>query len=76
MQLGDVHGVEVFGRLRSMPGMEAVPFIALTADAFAESRDQALALGFIAYWSKPIDLTRMVDEIMRATGQLPQRNSS
>lgn len=68
MHLGDGDGMEAFGRFTAIPGMSAVPIIALTADTVAERRTQATALGFAEYWCKPIDVLRIADDIVRAAG--------
>jgi signal transduction histidine kinase len=53
--LPEMDGYELLTKLRSMPGMEKVPAIALSGYAMGEDRDRALAAGFIAHVAKPID---------------------
>jgi CheY-like chemotaxis protein/nitrogen-specific signal transduction histidine kinase len=54
-------------RLRQSPDrrMAAIPAVAVTADARAEARSQALAAGFHLYLPKPIDPTDLVREVGR-----------
>ncbi|TDP60452.1 response regulator [Roseateles toxinivorans] len=75
MHLGDGYGMEAFGRFKAIPGMSAVPIIALTADTVAERSTQAKALGFAEYWSKPIDVLRIADDLVRAAGLSPHRSA-
>jgi CheY-like chemotaxis protein len=48
-------GYEVLRRVRSDPRFREIPFVALTAYAMKEDREKALASGFNAYVTKPID---------------------
>jgi CheY-like chemotaxis protein len=62
--LPDCHGSELLGRLRTLPGLEAPPAIAVTADA-------AFALagtGFGELWSKPLHLDRVLARLDALTG--------
>ena len=43
----------------------AVPIVALTANAFPEDVDRALAAGMNAHLSKPIDLTQLLGVLRR-----------
>jgi signal transduction histidine kinase len=53
--LPEMDGYELLARLRSIPGLEKVPAIALSGYAMGEDRERALAAGFIAHVPKPID---------------------
>lgn len=57
MQLPDFDGYEVLRQLRADPATAGLRCIALSANAMAEDIERALAAGFIAYWTKPIDFT-------------------
>ncbi|MEK8046793.1 PAS domain-containing hybrid sensor histidine kinase/response regulator [Ideonella margarita] len=54
--LPDINGLELLGRLRALPGLQAVPAVAVSADALPADVDRALAAGFADYWTKPLDL--------------------
>ncbi|HEX8652873.1 MAG TPA: response regulator [Pyrinomonadaceae bacterium] len=69
--LPEMDGYELLARLRSMPGLEKVPAIALSGYAMGEDRDRALAAGFIAHVPKPIDpeeLFALVQKISLESG--------
>ncbi len=55
MQLPDMDGYEVLRLLRADASTTALPCIALSANAMPEDIRRALAAGFAAYWTKPID---------------------
>jgi CheY-like chemotaxis protein len=57
MQLPDLHGLEVFERLRQDPRTLHIPCIALSANAMPEDIRQAMNSGFADYWTKPLDFT-------------------
>ena len=48
-------GIQSFKTIRSLPQLNNVPIIALTASAMTEERETILAYGFDAYIAKPID---------------------
>lgn len=56
-------GYETTTRLRSLPHMQGVPIIALTADASPGSRERALVAGCDGYLSKPIDTRALPAQI-------------
>ncbi len=69
--LPEMDGYELLAKLRSMPGLEKVPVIALSGYAMGEDRDRALAAGFIAHVPKPIDpeeLFALVQKISLESG--------
>ena len=53
-------GYDLIRSLRSMPGGEAVPAVALTALARNEDRTTALRAGFQVHVSKPIDAAELI----------------
>jgi CheY-like chemotaxis protein len=68
MQLPDMDGRQLLQSLRQLlddaaPGQPAwsrVPAVALSADAVAEHVAQARAVGFNDYWTKPLDVPRLL----------------
>jgi two-component system sensor histidine kinase/response regulator len=48
-------GIEATRAIRRLPGMSAIPILAMTANAFAEDRDRCLAAGMSAHVGKPVD---------------------
>ena len=63
MQLPDIDGDEVFRRLRDDPSIRNIPCVALSANAMPDDVRAALALGFLDYWTKPIDLRRFLSKL-------------
>ena len=63
LQLPGIDGFETLAALRSIPGRDAVPVIAVTSFAMVGDRDRALAAGFDHYMTKPIDPESFVEEI-------------
>jgi CheY-like chemotaxis protein len=68
MNLPDISGTEVLHRLRADERTRAMPCIALSADAMHEQVSAALAAGFDDYWTKPMDLTRLLAAVAAALG--------
>jgi signal transduction histidine kinase len=61
-----VDGYSLLAELRRVPGLEAVPAIALTGHALDEDRTRALAAGFSVHIPKPVD----PDELLRVVRKL------
>jgi CheY-like chemotaxis protein len=58
MQLPDMDGHELLRRLRAQ--RLAATLIALSANAMPDAVEQARAAGFDDYWTKPIDVARLL----------------
>lgn len=73
MHLPVLDGFGAARRLEADPLTQAIPVIALTADAMAGDRERALAAGCDDYETKPIDLPRLLDKIeaLRHKGGTP-----
>ena len=65
MNLPDMHGLTLIHRLRDDPATRHLRCIALSADAMSEQIGAALAAGFDDYWTKPIDVTRVLSDLTR-----------
>lgn len=63
--LPDCSGYEVLARLRSLPAYAAVPAYMCSADAAPEDMARARQAGFAGYWSKPLDLSRILADLGR-----------
>jgi len=68
----DIHmpgmdGYEAAKRIRAsgLPGADAIPIIALTANVFPEDIDRCLASGMNGHLCKPINLDLMVAELQK-----------
>ncbi|TVQ68693.1 MAG: PAS domain S-box protein [Chromatiaceae bacterium] len=62
LELPDMHGFEVLGRLRSMAATRHIPVVGLTARASAKDVCDGLEAGFNRYIGLPFD----IDEVMGA----------
>jgi signal transduction histidine kinase len=60
-------GYALLAELRRMPGLEAVPAIALTGHAMDEDRARALAAGFAVHIPKPVDPEELLRIVRRLT---------
>ena len=69
--LPDDDGYGLLQRLRRLPEGEKIPAIALTAYARPEDRARALAAGFRAHLSKPLDPESLLKEISNAVTGRP-----
>jgi signal transduction histidine kinase len=63
MQLPDFDGMEVLLRLKAIPSAASVRLIALSANAMPEDVANALAAGFDDYWTKPIDMKKVLGKL-------------
>ncbi len=63
MNLPDMNGLQVIADLRGDPATAGMRCIAFSADAMQEQIDAAMAAGFDAYWTKPIDVLRVMEQL-------------
>jgi signal transduction histidine kinase len=63
INIGGLDGYEVTTRLRTLPGLEDVPIIAVTAATLNGDRERALVAGCNGYIAKPIDVDTFPDQI-------------
>jgi signal transduction histidine kinase/ActR/RegA family two-component response regulator len=66
MNLPDMNGIEIVRALRADPATATLRCIALSADAMPEQMHAARHAGFDDYWTKPIDVRRMLRSLARA----------
>lgn len=59
----EMNGYELAEALRSLPGYEAVPLVALTGYSMFDDRSRSLSAGFNAHVTKPIDPRAFLDLI-------------
>ncbi len=60
-------GYELLKELRRLPGMDAVPAIAISGYAMDEDRERAAAAGFTAHVAKPVDVEDLFALIQKLT---------
>jgi len=65
MLMPNLDGVEATQQIRQLPHGQAVPILALTANAFAEDRKRCLNAGMNDFLSKPLDPDRLFATVLR-----------
>lgn len=60
IQMPGMDGFEVLARLRAEETTRAIPVVAVSADAMQADIDAALAAGFLAYLTKPLNLESLL----------------
>ena len=63
IQLPDIDGVEVLGRLRADERTASIPVLALTAQAMEGDRERFRASGFDGYISKPVNIVSLISTV-------------
>jgi len=71
IQLPDIAGPEVLGRIRASATTARIPVIAVTSHAMAGDRERLLAAGCDGYIEKPIDPAAVIAQIRRFIGEDP-----
>lgn len=65
--LPGIDGIEAFQIIRNDPRLHHIPIVALTASALISDKDSILAMGFNAYFPKPIEeqkFWRLIEELL------------
>lgn len=65
MNLPDMSGLDLIRHLRARPATRALHCIALSADAMQSQIDAAVAAGYNAYWTKPINVPQVLEGLAR-----------
>jgi two-component system, cell cycle response regulator DivK len=65
INMPDIDGYTLTARIRSMPGFERVPIVALTANVMRGDREKSLEAGCDGYIQKPIDIDLLPAQILR-----------
>jgi two-component system, cell cycle response regulator len=63
IQLPKIDGYEIARRLKSTPGLQAIPLIAVTALAMVGDRDKILTVGFEGYITKPFAPETLIAQV-------------
>ena len=63
IQLPDINGLEVLERLQKLEATSVIPVIAVTSSAMSGDRKRLLNAGCRGYIEKPIDPTKIIDQI-------------
>ncbi len=62
-RLPGLSGHEVLEHMRRRPGLAATPAFMCSADAMPEDLQRAADAGFVGYWTKPIDIERVMHDL-------------
>lgn len=66
IQMPNMNGYQATGVIRKLPDEQAkIPIIAITANAFEEDRQAALAAGMDDYVAKPVEISELFRTIMK-----------
>ena len=65
LQMPGMNGLETTAEMRKIPGYEAVPILALTADFSDELRERCLKQGMQAFLSKPVEAVHLWSVVSR-----------
>jgi len=68
MHLPDTDGISLLTRLDQQAGSFKVPAIAVSADAMPDDIASARAAGFADYWTKPVDVARVLPSLQALLG--------
>jgi CheY-like chemotaxis protein len=63
VMMPEMDGYQTMARIRTMPGRETLPIIALTAKAMRGDRERCLEAGASDYISKPVDTSQLLSMI-------------
>jgi two-component system, cell cycle response regulator DivK len=70
INMPDMDGYTLTARIKSLPGFDRIPIVAVTANVMRGDKEKTLEAGCDGYIQKPIDidqLTREVERFMRRT---------
>jgi CheY-like chemotaxis protein/HPt (histidine-containing phosphotransfer) domain-containing protein len=70
IQMPVMDGYTATARIRERPGFEALPIIAMTANAMATDRQACLDAGMNSHVGKPFELADLVSALRRHTGRV------
>jgi two-component system cell cycle response regulator DivK len=63
INMPDVDGYTLTSKLKTVPGIQQIPIVAITANAMRGDREKSLRAGCDGYIEKPINIDTFIDEI-------------
>jgi two-component system cell cycle response regulator DivK len=73
INMPDMDGYTLTARIKSLPGFERVPILAVTANVMRGDKEKTLEAGCDGYIQKPLDIDQLTREIERF---LARRNNA
>ena len=65
IQLPDIDGIAVLRQIRAEPALDAMPVLAVSASVMPDEQQKIIASGFDAFITKPIELKRFRETVLR-----------
>lgn len=65
INMPDMDGYTLTSRIKTMPGFERVPIIALTANVMRGDKEKTLEAGCDGYIQKPLDIDQLLKEVAK-----------
>jgi CheY-like chemotaxis protein len=65
MQMPKLNGLDATRQIRTLPGYEHTPILAMTANAFGEDRQICLDAGMNAHIAKPVDPVLLFETLLK-----------
>jgi two-component system sensor histidine kinase/response regulator len=65
MQMPVMDGLSATRAIRQLPGLQALPILAMTANAMAQDRERCIEAGMNDHIAKPIAVQELVDKLQR-----------
>lgn len=71
INMPDMDGYTLTAKIKSMPGFERIPILAITANVMRGDREKSLEAGCDGYIQKPLDVDQLVKEIEKFLARSP-----
>jgi two-component system cell cycle response regulator DivK len=71
INMPDMDGYTLTAMIKSLPGFERIPILAVTANVMRGDREKSLEAGCDGYIQKPLDVDQLVKEIERFLARSP-----
>ena len=65
INMPDMDGYTLTTRIKSMPGFERIPILAVTANVMRGDKERTLEAGCDGYIQKPLDIDQLIREVER-----------